>query len=216
MNIVLLGPPGTGKGTQAERLQKVLNVPHISTGDIFRKLAEEKDELGVMAKEKYWGQGKLVPDEITNKLVEKRLAKDDVRKGFILDGYPRTIEQAKALDKIMKKSGKKIDYVIEIQSSDEVIIKRLAARRICKTCGKVYGLDVPPKHDNKCDIDGSELYQREDDKEEVVRERLMVYRQQTLPLIDYYNKKGILRPVNGEEPIDVILENIVKLVNGKV
>ncbi len=207
MNLILLGPPGTGKGTQAERLSKKLNIPHISTGEMFRQLAAECNPLGVKAKDDYWGKGNLVPDDITIKLVEERLAKDDCKNGYILDGFPRTIPQAKALDKITS-----IDSVLDIESSGEVIIKRLTSRRQCVKCKKIYGIDVPPRHEGICDECGGKLEQRDDDKEEVIRERLEVYKKQTLPLTDYYHRQGKLIKINGEQPIQKILEDILKAV----
>jgi adenylate kinase len=211
-NIILLGPPGTGKGTQAERLSERLNVPHISTGEMFRQLATEGDSLGIKARDIYWGKGNLVPDDITIGLVEKRLNKTDCGEGFILDGFPRTIPQAEALEKLLKSMNKSLNYVVEIQSSEEIIVKRLSARRQCRTCKKIYGLDVPSKEEGKCDVDDGELFQRSDDNEEVIRDRLQVYKTQTEPLIQFYKMKGKLKSVNGEEPIDVILDNITNIV----
>lgn len=207
MNMILLGPPGTGKGTQAERLSKKLNIPHISTGEMFRQLAAEGNPLGVEARDKYWGKGNLVPDGITIKLVEERLSKGDCKKGYILDGFPRTLPQAKALDKITS-----IDNVIEIQSSDEAIIKRLTSRRQCTDCKKIYGIDVPPKQEGTCDVCKGKLVQRDDDREEVIKERLQVYQKQTLPLISHYSKQGKLTAVDGEQPIQKILESIIRAI----
>ena len=211
-NIILLGPPGTGKGTQAERMAEHLKVPHISTGDMFRQLASENDTLGLEAKEKYWGKGLLVPDDITIGLVRIRLSKPDCRDGFILDGFPRTIPQAEALEGLLGEMGKELDHVIEIQSSEEVIVKRLTSRRQCTKCKKIYGIDVPPKVNGKCDADGAPLYHRDDDKEEVIVGRLEVYRAQTAPLIDFYTKKDKLTAVDGEQPIDKILKDILDVV----
>ena len=208
MNIILIGPPGTGKGTQAERLSKKLNIPHISTGEMFRQLATEGNALGVEARDKYWGKGNLVPDNITIKLVEERLAKADCKNGYILDGFPRTIPQAKALDQITT-----IDEVIEIQSSNDAIIKRLTSRRQCINCKKIYGIDVPPTYEGICDKCNGKLIQRDDDKEEVIKERLEVYQKQTKPLTSYYTKQGKLTEVNGEQPIPHILEDIIKTVS---
>jgi len=210
MNLIFLGPPGTGKGTQAERVSKDLNIAHISTGEMFRQLADEGNPLGVEAKEKYWGKGNLVPDDITIKLVKERLSKDDCKKGFILDGFPRTVPQAKALDDIVN-----VDYVIDIESSEEIIIKRLTSRKQCIDCKKIYGINVPPKKEGVCDVCGGHLYQRDDDREEVIRERLKVYENQTKPLIDYYKTKGILKIVDGEQPVQKIKEDIIKLVSFK-
>lgn len=208
MNLILLGPPGTGKGTQAEKLSEKLGIPHISTGDLFRELAAEGNPLGVEARDKYWGKGNLVPDDVTIKLAEERLEKTDCKKGFILDGFPRTIPQAQALDKITA-----IDYVIDIESSDRTIIKRLTNRRQCSKCKKIYGIDVPPKQEGTCDECGGKLIQRDDDKEEVVKDRLNVYRKQTKPLIRYYRHK--VKIVDGEQPIQKILDDILRAVESK-
>lgn len=212
MNLIFLGPPGTGKGTQAERISQYLGIAHISTGEMFRQLASEGNPLGVEARDKYWGKGNLVPDDITIKLVEERLKKDDCKSGFILDGFPRTIPQAEALEKIVN-----IDYVIDIESSDEIIIKRLTSRRQCsnRKCGRIYGIDVPPKEEGICDVCKEKLYQRNDDKEEVIRERLSVYEAQTKPLISFYQPRGLLHIVNGEQPIDKIKEDILKVLSKK-
>ncbi len=201
--IILLGPPGTGKGTQAERLSEKINIPHISTGDMLRQMYNEGDPIGIEA-EKYWGPGGYVPDDVMIRLVEKRLQKDDCSNGFILDGFPRTVPQAEALDKKVE-----IDSAIEIDTSDETIIKRLAARRHCRGCKTIYGLDVPPKEEGICDKCSGELIQRGDDRPEVVKKRLEVYREKTEPLIGYYEKQHKLLKVNGEQPIPKILEEII-------
>ncbi|MBI4447477.1 adenylate kinase [Candidatus Woesearchaeota archaeon] len=211
MNIVLFGPPGAGKGTQAKLLANYFRIPHVSTGDMFREAAAEGTRLGIKARDEYWGKGNLVPDDITIGLVKERLGAKDCEKGFILDGFPRTIGQAEALEKISK-----IDYAIEIQSSEEIIIKRLTSRLQCKKCGKIYGLDVPPKKDKLCDKCKLPLYHRDDDKEEVVRERLRVYKKQTRPLIKFYKKNGLLRSINGEQKIEKILDDIKKIVQEKL
>lgn len=211
-NIILLGPPGTGKGTQAERMAEHLKVPHISTGDMFRQLASENDALGLEAKDKYWGKGLLVPDGITIGLVRKRLSKPDCMNGFILDGFPRTIPQAEALEGLLDEIGKGLDRVIEIQSSEEIIVKRLTSRRQCTKCKKIYGIDVPPKAQGRCDVDGAPLYHRDDDKEEVIRGRLEVYRSQTEPLIQFYTERDKLSAVDGEQPIGKILKDIMDVV----
>lgn len=208
MNLIFLGPPGTGKGTQAERISADLGIAHISTGEMFRQLANEGNEVGLEAKEKYWGQGKLVPDELTIKLVKERLKKEDCQKGFILDGFPRTIPQAEALDEITD-----IDKVIDIESSKEIIIKRLSKRRQCSKCKKIYGIDVPPKKKGACDACGGELIQRPDDREEVIRERLKIYEKQTKPLIEYYKDK--LVTIDGEQPINKIKQDILEAISLK-
>lgn len=214
-NIILLGPPATGKGTQAERLAVKLNVPHISTGDMFRQLAAENDPLGVEARDKYWNKGNLVPDDITIELVRKRLAKDDCKDGFIFDGFPRTIPQAEALEKMLAEEGKKVDFVIEIKTSDEVIIARVLARLVCTKCKKIYGLDVPPKVEGVCDVDGALLVHRNDDTEEVMRDRLEIYNNQTAPLVKFYKERNLLHSVDGEQKIDKIQEDLMELVKPK-
>lgn len=212
MNVIFLGPPGTGKGTQAKPISAELGIVHISTGDIFRQLANEGDPLGVEARDKYWGAGGLVPDDITIKLVEKRFERDDWKNGFILDGFPRTIPQAEALENMVK-----VGYVIDIETPDDVIIKRLTSRRQCsnKECGKIYGIDIPPKVKGICDICGSSLYQRPDDTEEKVRRRLEVYREETKPLIGFYQTRGVLHIVDGTKKPEVLKEDILKILGKK-
>lgn len=204
MRLILLGPPGTGKGTQAAKLKAQYEIPHISTGDIFRENIKGATPLGKEAN-KYLHKGKLVPDEITINMVKDRLAQDDCKKGYLLDGFPRTIPQAEALDEFAT-----IDAVIEIQSSDEIIVTRLTNRRNCGVCGKIYGIDVPPKEGNVCDDDGSELKVRKDDTEKVIHDRLTTYHKQTAPLIEFYKSQEKLVTVNGEQSIDDIFSEIVK------
>jgi len=212
MNIVFLGPPGAGKGTQAKRITERYGIPQISTGDMFREHLSKGTELGKKAKE-YMEKGQLVPDEIVLGMVEERLKQSDCEKGFILDGFPRTVPQAEALDEMLAKWGKKIDYAIAIEVPDEELVKRLTGRRTCKNCGMMYHiLFKPPKEDNKCDACGGELYQRADDNEETVRNRLKVYHESTAPLIDYYEKKGVLHRIDGMGSIDEIFERIVKVL----
>ena len=213
MNIILLGGPGAGKGTQAKLIVEKYGIPQISTGDMLREAVKQGTELGKKAKE-YMDKGELVPDEIVIGIVKERLKQPDCEKGFILDGFPRTIAQAEALDKMLEELGKKIDAVINIHVPEEEIIKRIVNRRTCKKCGAIYHLIYsPPKEPNKCDKCGGELYQRDDDKEETVRERLRVYREQTEPLIEYYKKKGILYNVDGTKDINGVFEEIKSILD---
>ncbi len=197
MRVVLLGPPGAGKGTQAAKLINKYNIPHISTGDIFRKSLKEKTKLGLRAKE-YMDKGLLVPDELVVDIVKDRLTEDDCTIGFLLDGFPRTVEQAEALEREMKELKIKLDGVINIETKDETLIDRLTNRLVCRSCGAIYNARLnKPEKDGTCDLCGGELYVRDDDKEETVRNRLEVYKNQTEPLIEYYEEKGILTTVNG-------------------
>ncbi len=213
MNLILLGGPGAGKGTQAKLIVEKYKIPQISTGDMLREAVKQGTELGKKAKE-YMDKGELVPDEIVIGIVKERLKQPDCDRGFILDGFPRTIAQAEALDKILDEIGKKIDAVINIQVPEEEIVRRIVNRRTCKNCGAIYHLIYsPPKEPNKCDKCGGELYQRDDDKEETVRERLRVYREQTEPLIEYYQKKGILYNVDGTKDINGVFEEIKSILD---
>ncbi|MGC9515398.1 adenylate kinase [Methanocrinis sp.] len=207
MNIVLLGPPGSGKGTQAKMIADKYGVVHISTGDILRENVRNNTPLGVEAK-KYMEAGKLVPDSLLIDIIKDRLAKDDVKGGWMLDGYPRTIPQAEAMDEILPALGQKIDVVLNIDVPDEELIKRVTGRRMCK-CGATYHVQFnPPKEPGKCDACGGELYQRADDTEETVKERLQAYHAQTQPLIDYYDKRGIVVTVLGVGDIKEIFGKI--------
>lgn len=207
MNIVLLGPPGSGKGTQAKMIADKYRVVHISTGDILRENVRNGTPLGVEAK-KFMEAGKLVPDSLLIDIIKDRLAKGDVKGGWMLDGYPRTIPQAEALDKILPNLGQKIDVVLNIDVPDKDLIKRVTGRRMCK-CGTTYHVQFnPPKAAGKCDACGADLYQRADDTEETVKERLQAYHAQTQPLIDYYNKRGIVATVIGVGDIKEIFGKI--------
>ena len=197
MKIIMLGAPGAGKGTQAKMIAEKYSIPHISTGDIFRANIKGGTELGMEAK-KYMDQGQLVPDELTVKILLDRVAKDDCKNGYVLDGFPRTIPQAEVLDKALAELGDAVDYAIDVDVPDENIINRMGGRRACVTCGATYHMvHVPPKQEGICDKCGSELILRDDDKPETVKKRLDVYHAQAQPLIEYYTKKGILKSVDG-------------------
>ncbi|KUK44898.1 MAG: adenylate kinase [Methanothrix sp.] len=212
MNIVLLGPPGSGKGTQAKMIAEKYGVVHISTGDILRENVRNNTPLGVEAK-KYMEAGKLVPDSLLIDIIKDRLAKDDVKGGWMLDGYPRTMPQAEAMDKILPNLGQKIDVVLNIDVPDAELVKRVTGRRMCK-CGATYHVQFnPPKVAGKCDACGGELYQRADDTEETVKERLQAYHAQTQPLIDYYDKKGIVVTVLGVGDIKEIFGKIAEALD---
>ena len=212
MNILLMGPPGAGKGTQAENLVKRFSIPHIATGDMFRAAVKEGTELGKKAKA-CMDEGKLVPDEITIGIVEERLAKDDCKKGFLLDGFPRTVPQAEALDKILKKLGMKLDKVLNIEVPLDDLIDRAVNRRICKNCGATYNIKSnPTKVENVCDNCGGELYKRGDDNVEIMSNRLGVYEEQTKPLIDYYKKAQIYVEVDGKQSIDEVTKKLVAIL----
>lgn len=197
MKIIMLGAPGAGKGTQAKMIAEKYSVPHISTGDIFRANIKNGTQLGMEAK-KYMDQGLLVPDELTVKILLDRVAKDDCKNGYVLDGFPRTIPQAEVLDKALAEIDDKIDFAINVDVPDENIIRRMGGRRACLNCGATYHIEhIPPKQEGICDACGKELVLRDDDKPETVKNRLDVYHQQTQPLIDFYQAKGILKTVDG-------------------
>ena len=197
MKIIMLGAPGAGKGTQAKMIAKEYGIPHISTGDIFRANIKEGTDLGKEAKT-YMDAGQLVPDELTVKILLDRVAKDDCKEGYVLDGFPRTIPQAEVLDEALTKLGDKIDFAIDVDVPDENIVRRMGGRRACVTCGATYHIEhVPPKKEGICDTCGSELILRDDDKPETVSNRLKVYHDQTQPLIDFYTEKGVLKSVDG-------------------
>ncbi|MBQ3060866.1 MAG: adenylate kinase [Lachnospiraceae bacterium] len=197
MKIIMLGAPGAGKGTQAKKIAEKYMIPHISTGDIFRANIKNGTELGKKAKT-YMDQGLLVPDELVVDLVVDRVGQDDAKNGYVLDGFPRTIPQAQALDSALEAIGEKVDYAINVEVPDENIIRRMSGRRACVACGATYHLvHIPPKQEGICDTCGKELILRDDDKPETVKKRLDVYHEQTQPLIDYYTEKGILKEVDG-------------------
>jgi adenylate kinase len=207
MNIILFGPPGAGKGTQAKKMVDFYGIPQISTGDILRANVREGTELGLAAKA-YMDKGELVPDDVLIGIIKNRLKEDDCKKGFILDGYPRTIPQADALAVILDEIEKPIDVVLNLEVPDEELVERISGRLMCK-CGASYHRTFnPPKKDDVCDICGSEVYQRADDKEEAVQNRLNVYKKQTQPLINYYEIQGILVTLDGTRDIDDVFEDI--------
>ncbi|HPU43210.1 MAG TPA: adenylate kinase [Dictyoglomaceae bacterium] len=209
--IVFLGPPGAGKGTHAKEISNILNIPHISTGDIFRDAVKNQTEIGKKVKE-YLDSGKLVPDELVWAVVEERLNKEDCKNGFILDGFPRTIPQAEMLEEFLRKNNTVIK-VIYLDAPDELVVERLSSRRICKNCGAIYNIiSMPPKEDNKCDICGGELYQRSDDQPEVIKKRLDTYYQETKSLIDFYNSKSLMYTISVKKEREEIVEEILKVV----
>lgn len=209
--LVLLGVPGAGKGTQAKLLEETLGIPQISTGDLFRYNLKNQTELGKLAKS-YMDRGDLVPDEVTIRMVEERLQRPDVAAGAIFDGFPRNLQQAVALDRLTAADGG-IYRVPLIQIDDDEALRRITGRRSCRTCGAVYHVEFnPPKVPGKCDLDGGELYQRDDDTAETVRNRLYVYYKQTSPLVGYYFAKGLLVEINGAEPIDVVKAKVLEAV----
>ena len=212
MKIIMLGAPGAGKGTQAKQIAGKYSIPHISTGDIFRANIKNGTELGKKAKE-YMDQGLLVPDELTCDLVVDRIGQDDCKNGFVLDGFPRTIPQAEALTNALNELGQRMDYAIDVDVPDENIVKRMSGRRACLECGATYHVvSIPPKKEGICDACGSELVLRDDDKPETVQKRLDVYHEQTQPLIDYYKKAGILKSVDGTQPMEDVFAEIVKIL----
>ncbi|MBD8500595.1 MULTISPECIES: adenylate kinase [Paenibacillus] len=214
MNILFMGPPGAGKGTQAERIVTEFGIPHISTGDAFRAAMREETPIGLKAKE-YIDQGLLVPDDVTVGIVRERLAQPDCEKGFLLDGFPRTLAQAEALDDMLGALGRKLDHVINLSVDRELLLARLTGRRICKSCGATYHVIFnPPQQEGVCDKCQGELYQRSDDSEEKVGTRLDEYINKTAPLLDYYGNKGLLRDVDGEKEIDTVTSEVVSLLRG--
>lgn len=207
-NIVFLGPPGSGKGTQADKLCEELNIPHISTGDIFRELLKKEDNELTKEIKSYMNSGQLVPDEIVVKIVLERIKQDDCKNGYLLDGFPRSLNQAQILDENVN-----LTHVILIEVDEDLLMKRLTGRRIAKNSGRIYNIYFnPPKEEGKDDINGEPLYQRDDDTEETVKKRLDVYREQTLPSVKFYEDKGILHRVNGEKDINVVFKQIKEVV----
>lgn len=212
MKIIMLGAPGAGKGTQAKMIAEKYQIPHVSTGDIFRANIKNGTELGKEAK-KYMDQGQLVPDELTVKILLDRVAQPDCENGYVLDGFPRTIPQAEVLDKALSELGDKIDYAINVDVPDENIVRRMSGRRACLSCGATYHIEhIPPKQEGVCDVCGQPLVLRDDDKPETVLNRLKVYHDQTQPLIDFYTAKGVLKSVDGTVDMKDVFAAIVVIL----
>lgn len=212
MRIILMGPPGAGKGTQAEYLVEHYNIPHISTGDMFRAAIKNQTQLGLKAKE-YMDSGALVPDEVTIGIVAERLAQADCANGFLLDGFPRTVAQADALSKILNDLNTALDGIINIEVDEKTLLERLTGRRICEQCGATYHTVFnPPTQEGICDKCGGELYQRSDDNLETAQNRLKVYNAQTEPLIAYYSEQGLLKRIQGDQPIEQVFRDIVNVL----
>ena len=213
MKLLIMGRPGAGKGTQAVNIKEYYKIPHISTGDMFRAAIKNQTKLGVLAKG-YMDQGLLVPDEVTIGIVQERLLEDDCKNGFLLDGFPRTIAQAEALDKFLNENGIKLDAVLDVNVPAEILVRRMVGRRVCKTCGATFHVEFnPPKVEGICDNCSSPLIQRADDTEDTAKNRLTVYDNQTAPLLEFYKNQGILKTVNGDQPLDKVFEDI-KVVLG--
>ena len=208
MKLLITGRPGAGKGTQAVNIKEYYNIPHISTGDMFRAAMKAGTKMGLLAKS-YMEKGQLVPDEVTIGIVEDRLSEADCKDGFLLDGFPRNLAQAEALDKFLTKNGIKLDAVLDVNVAQSVLVRRMVGRRVCKNCGATYHVEFnKPLKDGICDNCGSNLIQRPDDTEATAVNRLAVYDEQTAPLLDYYKKQGILKTVDGDQPFDKVFEDI--------
>lgn len=213
MRLILLGPPGAGKGTQAKSIVERYNVVHISTGDMFRDNIKNNTELGKRAKE-YMEKGLLVPDSLVNDMVKDRLSRDDVKEGFLLDGFPRTINQAQSLDEILKDLSMELTAVINIDVPADLLVDRIVGRRVCPECGRSYHIkNNPPKTEDICDHDQAHLIQRKDDNEETVKSRIAVYNKETEPLIDYYTKKGLISNIEGSKSIELTFEDIKRALD---
>lgn len=212
MKLIMLGAPGAGKGTQAKKIAQKYQIPHISTGDIFRANIKAGTELGMKAKA-FMDQGQLVPDEVTIGMLLDRISQDDSKNGYVLDGFPRTIPQAQVLEEALDKLGDKIDYAIDVEVPDENIIRRMGGRRACTSCGATYHIEhVPPKEEGICDACGQELVLRDDDKPETVEKRLRVYQEQTAPLLEFYKAKGVLRSVDGTQDMQDVFKDITEIL----
>ena len=212
MKIIMLGAPGAGKGTQAKMIAEKYSIPHVSTGDIFRANIKNGTELGKQAKE-YMDAGKLVPDELTVTILLDRVAQDDCKNGYVLDGFPRTIPQAEVLENALNELGDKIDFAVNVDVPDENIVRRMSGRRACLKCGATYHIEhIPPKQEGICDTCGSELVLRDDDKPETVQNRLKVYHEQTQPLIDFYTERNILKAVDGTKDMKEVFNDIIAIL----
>ncbi|MCR5620215.1 MAG: adenylate kinase [Lachnospiraceae bacterium] len=212
MKIIMLGAPGAGKGTQAKMIAEKYSIPHVSTGDIFRANIKNGTDLGKQAKE-YMDAGKLVPDELTVKILLDRVAQEDCKNGYVLDGFPRTIPQAEVLEDALNKLGDKIDYAVNVDVPDENIVRRMSGRRACLKCGATYHIEhIPPKQEGICDTCGSELVLRDDDKPETVLNRLKVYHDQTQPLIDFYTERNVLKTVDGTKDMKDVFADIISIL----
>ncbi len=216
MRLVLVGPPGAGKGTQAEHIAKHYRIPNISTGDIFRANVAERTSLGEIAKS-YMDEGELVPDDLTVAMVRDRLGRDDTGGGFLLDGFPRTVPQAESLSSMLDELDVPLDVVLKITVDDDEVVRRLSGRRICRSCGRTFHVEFdPPGTEGVCDACGGELYQRDDDKPETVRRRLQVYREQTKPLVEYYENRGLLRMVAGTGEVAEVTKRAIEALEQPV
>ncbi|MEA1974961.1 MAG: adenylate kinase [Bacillota bacterium] len=212
MRLILLGPPGAGKGTQAEKITKKYKIPHISTGDIFRDNIKNETELGKVAKG-YIDKGELVPDSVVSSIIEDRLLQEDTKNGFLLDGYPRTINQAIALDEILKRHNIELDFVVKIKVNLDILVNRVTGRRVCKECGATFHITLnPPTKSGICDLCNGELFQRSDDNDDTVMNRINVYIKQTAPLIEYYTNQNIIKVINGEQSVNDVFDEIIKAV----
>ena len=214
MKIILFGPPGAGKGTQAKSISNRYSIPHISTGDIFRKNISENTPLGIEAKS-YMDKGQLVPDEVTINMVKDRLVQDDCKDGYLLDGFPRTVSQAEALQEFLEQRGESLNTALLINVPNEFILERMTGRRVCPSCGASYHIKFNPPANGKCELCGTDIVQRKDDTAETVKERLDVYEKQTQPLIDYYSKNNLLSQVDGTKAINLVFESICDVLKDK-